>query len=222
MRVYLVRHGETLYNRNYTHQHAEVVLSERGKDQARRTGMRLRGVPQPLLVTSDLARTRETADIIGKIIGTVPREEPLFREMKRPSQMVGTFYYGFTSLTIGLQLLLHAPYASWHYADEENLHDIRTRVALSIKYLESIADRYAEVIVVSHAVFIQLFLTQLRNKKISLLAYLGAILKLVPIDNASITTLTCTPQQNGEYVWSIERINERDHLMEETAGQKTV
>ena len=213
MRIYFVRHGETEYSRTRTHQPPDMGLTERGKNQARAAAKVLMDLPQPLLITSDYERARETADIIGKMIGSIPQEEPLFREMRRPQLLFGMAYYGFHSITVGIQLILHAPYATWHYADEENFHEVRVRAHDAIKYLESLAERYEHVIVVSHAVFLSLLFSQFKRGKISIFSYLRAILKFVQLANGSISYVTCECSL-GKCEWKSDLINDRRHLKE--------
>jgi broad specificity phosphatase PhoE len=67
---FFVRHGESVGNADHVIQGRwEYSLSEKGKDQARRTaGFFVQQFPD-LLLTSPLRRARETAQIIGKSIG---------------------------------------------------------------------------------------------------------------------------------------------------------
>jgi probable phosphoglycerate mutase len=63
--LYVVRHGETTWNREGRVQgHTDVPLNEAGRQQARDLGERLTGVRFHAAYASDLARARETAEII--------------------------------------------------------------------------------------------------------------------------------------------------------------
>jgi broad specificity phosphatase PhoE len=73
----LIRHGETDWNRARRIQGStDIPLNDTGRAQARAAGERLRDsldLDSPLrLVSSDLARAAETADIIGSVLGVVP------------------------------------------------------------------------------------------------------------------------------------------------------
>jgi broad specificity phosphatase PhoE len=64
-RVYIVRHGETEWNAQGRIQgHTDIYLSEKGREQARAVARRLAEVPFDVAYSSDLSRTRETAQII--------------------------------------------------------------------------------------------------------------------------------------------------------------
>lgn len=62
--IYLIRHGETVFNRDGRVQgHTESDLSELGREQARRVGDRIRGVDFDAVFTSPLRRAEETCSI---------------------------------------------------------------------------------------------------------------------------------------------------------------
>ena len=81
----LIRHGESTWNAARRWQgHADPPLSEQGRDQARRAGVRLLAAQEvPTIGTlwsSDLRRARETARIIAAELGLEPRVHPGVRE----------------------------------------------------------------------------------------------------------------------------------------------
>ncbi|MCC4907444.1 histidine phosphatase family protein [Microbacterium sp. cx-59] len=84
-RLILVRHGETDWNRARRIQGStDIPLNDTGRAQARDTALRLRDEVDPetvRLVSSDLSRARETAEIIGAELGLDgPRTYPELRE----------------------------------------------------------------------------------------------------------------------------------------------
>ena len=75
--IYLVRHGETEWNRAGRMQgHLDAPLTARGEAQARAVGETLRelGVGRFSLVASPLGRTRATAAIIARVLGRDPED----------------------------------------------------------------------------------------------------------------------------------------------------
>ncbi|NBD73962.1 hypothetical protein GVX82_02885 [Patescibacteria group bacterium] len=60
--LYFIRHGETLYNRRWRHQHAQVPLSERGRAQAAALARRFARGSDPLSphCEGDYGRLRTT------------------------------------------------------------------------------------------------------------------------------------------------------------------
>jgi probable phosphoglycerate mutase len=81
-RIVLVRHGETDWNRERRWQgHADPPLNAVGRDQARRLAESLADERFDALFSSDLARARESAEIIGERLGLPVGLEPRWREV---------------------------------------------------------------------------------------------------------------------------------------------
>lgn len=80
--IFLLRHGETATDgvKRFIGQ-TDLPLSPRGREQAQRWGRFFREVPLAAVVSSDLARARETADLVrgGRDIPRVIK--PGFREL---------------------------------------------------------------------------------------------------------------------------------------------
>ena len=75
----LVRHGETDWNRDARWQgHSDTNLNDAGREQARRVAAELGDVD--VIYSSDLARARETADIIGASARREVRTDARLRE----------------------------------------------------------------------------------------------------------------------------------------------
>jgi broad specificity phosphatase PhoE len=75
----LVRHGETDWNRDGRWQgHSDTRLNKLGREQARRVADELEGVD--VMYTSDLARARETAEIIAGRLDLDERIDDRLRE----------------------------------------------------------------------------------------------------------------------------------------------
>lgn len=75
----LVRHGETDWNAQHRWQgHSDTELNDAGREQARRLADELERVDA--LYSSDLARARETAEILAGTIGLEVRFDPRLRE----------------------------------------------------------------------------------------------------------------------------------------------
>jgi broad specificity phosphatase PhoE len=78
----LVRHGETLGNREGRFQRYDTPLSDLGRAQAARLAERIAGEgPIHAIYTSDLARAHETAAIVGARIGLTPAPDRALREL---------------------------------------------------------------------------------------------------------------------------------------------
>lgn len=80
--IYLLRHGEVIgaETRRFIG-HLDVPLSEVGERQCAAQAARLRGVALAAVYSSDLARARRSAQIIGAPHGLTPTVLPALREM---------------------------------------------------------------------------------------------------------------------------------------------
>jgi 2,3-bisphosphoglycerate-dependent phosphoglycerate mutase len=82
-RIILIRHGETDWNATGRLQgHSDTPLNAVGREQARRAARRLTGEPVQALYSSDLARSLETAMIIGQELGLPVMTSPQLRERR--------------------------------------------------------------------------------------------------------------------------------------------
>jgi broad specificity phosphatase PhoE len=81
VKVALARHGETPYNAQRRFQgHLPVGLSDRGREQAHELARLAAQREWAALYCSPLHRARETADIVGAVIGRHPIEDARFAE----------------------------------------------------------------------------------------------------------------------------------------------
>ena len=80
--IYLLRHGEVVgaETRRFIG-HLDVPLSPAGERQCEAQAARLRGVELAAVFSSDLARSRRSAQIIGAPHGLAPTAVPALREM---------------------------------------------------------------------------------------------------------------------------------------------
>jgi broad specificity phosphatase PhoE len=77
----LVRHGETDWNADGRLQgHTDRPLSDHGRRQAQKLAEELEGEEIEAIYSSDLARARETAEIVGRRIGLPVELDPDLRE----------------------------------------------------------------------------------------------------------------------------------------------
>jgi XTP/dITP diphosphohydrolase len=78
----LIRHAESVWNAEDRWQgHADPPLSARGIAQAEALGHSLAVERVDALISSDLTRARQTAEILGRALGLAPRCDPRLREL---------------------------------------------------------------------------------------------------------------------------------------------
>lgn len=82
LQVYLVRHGETEWNVSRRIQgQSDSALTAKGELQARQVAQRVKKLGITHIFTSDLGRTRQTAQIIAQACGCPVIEDPGLREL---------------------------------------------------------------------------------------------------------------------------------------------
>lgn len=147
--ITLVRHGESTWNElGLIQGHDNTAqLTIRGREQARWAGESLRGLGFQALVASDLDRARETAEIIGSVLGLDATTDPLLRERGFGS-LEGHPLSELTPSITGIeQRVMINPDAS--APDGETFRDVVARAQLFVKRL--LDERPQQrVLVVSH------------------------------------------------------------------------
>lgn len=82
IQVYLVRHGETLWNAARRIQgQSDSALTQNGEQQAHQVGERVKTLGITHVISSDLGRTRRTAEIIADACGCDVIYDPRLREL---------------------------------------------------------------------------------------------------------------------------------------------
>jgi broad specificity phosphatase PhoE len=80
-RLVVVRHGQTAWNAVGRAQgHTDISLDDTGRRQAEQMAVVVAELAPALLVSSDLARARETAAFLEKATGLTAHEDPRLRE----------------------------------------------------------------------------------------------------------------------------------------------
>ncbi|EXU74399.1 2,3-diphosphoglycerate-dependent phosphoglycerate mutase GpmB [Erwinia papayae] len=82
LQVYLVRHGETVWNAARRLQgQSDSALTEKGEQQAYQVAERMKHLGITHIISSDLGRTQRTAAIIADACGCEVRLDPRLREL---------------------------------------------------------------------------------------------------------------------------------------------
>jgi broad specificity phosphatase PhoE len=148
--VVLVRHGQTAWNAEGRAQgHTDIGLDDTGREQAEGMAPEVASYDPALLVTSDLARARETAAFLEKQTGLTATEDDRWREydlgertgltLAEFSERMGEEYDGWWDV-----------HAHVEVPGAETPEQLRTRV---LPAFEEVLDRLGEdetAVVVTH------------------------------------------------------------------------
>ncbi|HET8580882.1 MAG TPA: histidine phosphatase family protein [Candidatus Paceibacterota bacterium] len=214
--IYLLRHGQTAYNRALVHQYHAVPLSPAGERQAELLAERITSFAPDMLIASDIKRAQQTAEAIARQTGLPLITEPLFEEIKRPTSLYGKAFADPRSIWAFIALYLHATNLHWHYSDEENFSEFRDRAHRAVEYLEQVDGE--RVVVVSHRIFIAGMLAAIQCRfACSMGSFVRKSVLLRGIANASITTLTYDSERADP--WQIVSVSDARHLASMKAGE---
>lgn len=191
----LIRHGTTEWNLVGRLQgQNDIPLNEAGRWQAQALGRRLESERWDLIVTSDLVRARETAELIADIAGIGPvRLEPRLRE-RTHGRLDGTTQQERVAL--------------WGDGWAELDHGVESDERLYARGIECLDQLYAEhankrILVVTHGAFIAVLL--------------AGMLAEMPEGYIRNTSLTLVHKRDGS--WQCPMFNCTAHLdRAETVG----
>ncbi|WP_461213386.1 histidine phosphatase family protein [Lacticaseibacillus sp. GG6-2] len=196
VRLYLVRHGETSMNKSAQLQGiTDAVLTAKGRQQAEQTAKLLQGVPFSAAYSSDRSRAVTTAEIILKTHPGVSLKEfaglreyyfgQLEGESERRLVQTSLARYGVKTMTkawLGGERFAQL-IRNFQRMDDtgqaESLPALRTRVEHSFKRIVAEQPAEADVLVVSHGVFLSALVNWLAPEQLP-----ATLLK-----NASVTRL---------------------------------
>lgn len=145
-RLILVRHGESEGNRDRTFtQSPEVPLTLVGRDQARRTGLRIAQHYRPArIIASPFVRAWQTAEILASVLGLEVRAEPGLCE-----QSFGVFAGQPYDALLSDASYHEGSRWDWRPPGGESLADLYERVVPVFERLRC-AGAGEDVVVVSH------------------------------------------------------------------------
>lgn len=191
---YLVRHGETIMNKEKLRQGELGHLSENGKNEVEELSKRLLNMHIDKMFVSPFERTRETAEIINKYLNLKDKKiiiTPLIGERKNPSNIIGKSYDDpiAKSFIDVMDKSIHDP--DLRIYDEENFNDLKNRAIEAQKFL--IKNSNSHNLCITHGIFLKMFLsTLLYGKDLKVKDYAEMSL-YNPADNAGVTLVSYDP-----------------------------
>ena len=199
MDVYFIRHGQTDGNVARRHQHHETELNEIGKAQIKQITPVIVNLKPTHLITSTQLRAVETTKIIlAGGLDLIPDTHNAFEELARPSNMVGQRYVG-----LGTLWYIWRWFIGKDKSGGEDYQMFLERIKLARTYLESF-DPDGRVVVVSHAIFINVFLQHVcQDKKMSLWQGAVSVLKIFFMPNGTIVHLKYNGKGTGKCAWQV-------------------
>lgn len=144
MRLILVRHGDTETKVEEGVQSPENPLSETGILQAKKVGKHLAKYNINLILSSPLPRARDTTELINETLQKKIVINDLLVEVKWPTILEGKKLDDpMVKEYRKLRNENNIAGTTWHYSDEENFIDLKTRAR---KLLDEIKDLKVETV----------------------------------------------------------------------------
>lgn len=157
MKLFLVRHGETDWNKELRYQgRRNTSLNATGLEHAQRAGETLKDYRPSKLFASDLTRTMQTAQIIGEAVGLQPEEEPRLREIHFGDWEGRTYPEVFQLYPKEVKMWREQPLETV-IPGGETLKEVQDRVVEAIEEICNTAS--GDVVVVTHGGPIRLLLS---------------------------------------------------------------
>ncbi len=191
MKIYLVRHGETGGNVAHRHQAEHTPLTPAGKEQAVKVAEAIKEYEPTHLVTSSLVRAIETSVVIGEVCNLTPETNTVFVELERPKTLYGHFHKSPRSLIF---------YMRWYVGltnttEGESYPALRKRI-LHAKEVLATYPADARVVVVTHSVFMSLFLAHAcRDKMLNPVQAVLAFVTILRTRNTQVIPVTYNPDR---------------------------
>lgn len=195
MQLIGVRHGRTAWNADRRFQgHTDIPLDDEGRAQATALGVLLGEERIDAVVTSDLARARETARLVLGSRALVPRLDPDWREMHF-GDWEGLTWDEIVAANPQLDAAAGTSPKTYTPAGGESFDDLCARIARALTRLTDDLPDDATVLVATHAGPLHALLRVLLGEDV----YAALQVRFVP---ASLTRFV---REDG--VWRVAELN---------------
>jgi broad specificity phosphatase PhoE len=160
-KIFLVRHGQTDANFYHVVQgQRDTPLNQTGRKQAKDVSKKLKDVNANVVVSSDLKRAKETAEIISRTCGIPLILDKRLREMNLGSWEGKSFEEVMKEPSA--EIWSKNP-SQWKTDNSETLKEVQERM---VDAIYEFASKYNNLIIVSHGIAISTFV--IYSKGISL------------------------------------------------------
>jgi broad specificity phosphatase PhoE len=150
--VYFVRHGQSTGNVTPVFQTLDSALNEKGKLQAAKIAERVSKLSFETLISSPLARTKETAETIAQATGKQIEFSKLFVERVKPTRLEGKRYDDQEADELWKQWELSLYTPGVKIEDGESYDDLVIRADKALEFLHARPER--SLVVVTHGFFL--------------------------------------------------------------------
>lgn len=152
-KIYLVRHGESIENKEERYIGESAPLTVHGMEQANFVAERFASIPFDVVLTSTMERAMETGKAIATRSGTPIEHHAIFSEFSRPSAFQGKSFKDPEVIATFPLFTEHIGDPAWHYSDEENFFDVKKRAEQALALLAARPEE--RIVVATHGTFLK-------------------------------------------------------------------
>ncbi len=207
MKIYLVRHGESVGNKARVHQTAEMGLSDTGRKQARLVAERLKNLKINLIYSSTFLRARQTSEIISKALNVPIEYLDFLTELRNPSEIHNKKINDPKIAKIKELVKKNFAREDFRYSDEETFPELNTRVK---KVLKHFTQKHLEqnIVCISHASMIKAIISKMVfGERLT-----GQIFTDIRYHFWSTNTGISVCEYGKDNIWGITSWNDSTHL----------
>lgn len=206
MLLYLVRHGESLANKNRFHHTPATPLSKDGIKQAEIVAKRLKGIDIDLIYSSPQIRARQTAQAISKIKKMPIEFWDNLKEVGVPSEVWGKSLDDRDVMKIDKKSVRNF-LDNKRFSDEETFDELNLRGQHVLDHLSK-KHRDDNVVCVTHSTMTKMIVAKIiLGRRLTPKLFTDLRNKLL-VANTGITI--CGYSEN--YGWTLNTWNDRSHL----------
>lgn len=206
MILYLVRHGESLANKNLFHHKPETPLSKRGVEQAKIVAERLKNIEVDFIYSSPQKRAKQTAEIISKQKNLSIEFWEDLKEIRTPSKVWGKPLDDKKTVKIDEQSL-QSFLRGERYSDEETFKELSARGQSVLNHLLK-EHKDQKILCVSHGTMTKMIVARIIfGNKLTPKVFI-VLRKHLWAKNTGITICRYTEK----YGWTLNTWNDSSHL----------
>ena len=206
MRIFLVRHGESIQGKKGLYQSPNTGLYRTGIKQAEKLAARFKGVEIDLIISSRYRRAMQSAQIVGRELDKKVVYTKLLNESVPPSEVLGRVHDSDGVARIWKERMMHIKNPKWHYSDEENLSDLKARALMALKYIAG--KKAGSVLAVTHGNMLKMLIGLAMLGEDAEAKQLLKIMRFLHVNNTGITE--CEIDSKGN--WQMLTFNDYTHL----------
>ncbi len=211
MYFYVVRHGQTVSNKERRYQTPDTPLSLNGEEQAAKLADRLKDIALNEIWTSPLLRATSTADVINAYHHIPIVKVNDLQEIKRSIFLEGKLPDDPSIIEIQREMDAHAKDPYYKYGEGESFADLVKR---SQKFVEFASERATQeqqieptVCVVTHGVILATIVMCILLGPNAPVEQVGLAAEQLHIENTGLSLFRCV-----DHKWRIITFNDFAHL----------